>query len=153
MSKDQNDTFDPDNQHAALQLRWLQTLLLPSNDESLYGTFVTNILRHCLSHFSYSFSHLPSLLLPNHRSTTVKSLGCFKTLFATIDKIDYKIDWNIFNSNMANEPSLTHICPDIIVPHLGFRPSRWASMLTLSIHPAENLIVGHSPHLIRSATA
>lgn len=40
------------NEHAALQICWLQLLLLPSNDELLYDIFVTNTLRHCLSHFS-----------------------------------------------------------------------------------------------------
>lgn len=81
----------PGNQHAVLQLCWIQPLLLSSGDKPLYDTFVTEILRHCQSHFSYTVSHLLPLLLPDHQSTTVKSLGCFKTLFATIDKIDYEL--------------------------------------------------------------
>ena len=79
------------SQHAVLQLCWIQPLLLSSGDKPLYDTFVTEILRHCQSHFSYTVSHLLPLLLPDHQSTTVKSLGCFKTLFATIDKIDYEL--------------------------------------------------------------
>ncbi|KAG1139130.1 hypothetical protein G6F37_009947 [Rhizopus arrhizus] len=119
----------PGNQLAVLQLCWIQPLLLSSGDKPLYDTFVTEILRHCQSHFSYTVSHLIPLLFPDHQSTTIKSLGYFKTLFATIDKIDYEIDWNAFKSGMANEPSLTRICLDVIAPHLDFHPSRWSSIL------------------------
>ncbi|KAG1556539.1 hypothetical protein G6F47_000932 [Rhizopus delemar] len=84
--------LDPGTQHVALQLRWLQPLLLPSSDSPYYDTFISDILRHCLRLFSVSPSHILSLLLPNMRSNAIKSFNCFSSLFRTMDKIDYKIN-------------------------------------------------------------
>ncbi|KAG1637612.1 hypothetical protein G6F44_009238 [Rhizopus delemar] len=93
--------LDPGIQHAALQLRWLQPLLLPSSDPPYYDTFISDILRHCLRLFSVSPSHILPLLLPNMRSSTIKSFGCFNSLFKTMDKIDYQIDWQAFDISYA----------------------------------------------------
>ncbi|KAG1322593.1 hypothetical protein G6F63_013324 [Rhizopus arrhizus] len=101
--------LDPGIQHAALQLRWLQPLLLPSSDPPYYDTFISDILRHCLRLFSVSPSHILPLLLPNMRSNIIKSFGCFSSLFKTMDKIDYKIDWQAFDIRMINELPLTQV--------------------------------------------
>ncbi|KAG1453634.1 hypothetical protein G6F56_007519 [Rhizopus delemar] len=121
--------LDPSTQHAALQLRWLQPLLLPSTEETIHDTFVTKHLRHCLRHFASTSSHLLPLLLPVHRSITIKSFGCFENLSSTIDKIDYDINYDAFNSFLFNELSLAAICPDLVASHLGFQKNYWFGLL------------------------
>ncbi|KAG1453976.1 hypothetical protein G6F46_004378 [Rhizopus delemar] len=103
--------LDPGTQHAALQLRWLQSLLLPSSDPLYYDIFISDILRHCLRLFSVSPPHILPLLLPNMRSSTIKSFGCFNSLFKTMNKIDYKIDWQAFDIRMVSELPLTQVYP------------------------------------------
>lgn len=60
------------------------------------------------------------ILFPVHRSIIIISFGCFKTLFFTIDKIDYDINHDGLNSNLINELSLAVIYPGLIASHLGF---------------------------------
>ncbi|KAG0755182.1 hypothetical protein G6F24_012005 [Rhizopus arrhizus] len=126
--------LNPGIQHAALQLRWLQPLLLPSSDPTYYDTFVSDILRHCLRLFSVSPSHILSLLLPNMRSNTIKSFGCFSSFFRTMDKLDYKIDWQAFDIRMVNELPLTQVCPYLLLPNKDFKASYWSGIFVKHVY-------------------
>ncbi|KAG1018649.1 hypothetical protein G6F26_010776 [Rhizopus arrhizus] len=95
--------LDPGTQHETLKLRWLQPLFLPSSDPPYYNIFISDILRHCLRLFSVLPFHILPLLFPNIRSSTIKFFDCFNPLFKTTDKIDYKIDWQVFVIHMVNE--------------------------------------------------
>ncbi|KAG1277445.1 hypothetical protein G6F66_012295 [Rhizopus arrhizus] len=122
--------LDPGIQHAALQLRWLQPLLLPSSDPPYYGTFVSDILRHCLRLFSVSPSHILPLLLPNMRSNTIKSFSCFSSLFRTMNKID----WQAFDIRMVNELPQTQACPYLLLPNQDFKASYWSGILVKHVY-------------------
>ncbi|KAG1040711.1 hypothetical protein G6F43_012236 [Rhizopus delemar] len=126
--------LDLGTQHAALQLRWLQPLLLPSSDLPYYDTFISNILRHCLRLFSVSPSHILLLLLPNMRSSTIKFFGCFNSLFKTMDKIDYNIDWQAFDIHMVSELPLTQVCPYLLLPNQVFKASYWSGILAKHVY-------------------
>ncbi|KAG1295391.1 hypothetical protein G6F66_004365 [Rhizopus arrhizus] len=122
--------LDPGIQHAALQLRWLQPLLLPSSDPPYYDTFVSDILRHCLHLFSVSPSHNLPLLLPNMRSNIIKFFGCFDSFFRTMDKID----WQAFDIRMINELPLKQFCPYLLLPNQDFKASYWSGILVKHVY-------------------
>ncbi|KAG1167185.1 hypothetical protein G6F36_012651 [Rhizopus arrhizus] len=126
--------LDSGTQHAALQLRWLQPLLLPSSDPPYYYTFISDVLRHCLRLFSVSPSHILPLLIPNMRSSTIKSFGCFNSLFKTMDRIDYKIDWQAFDIRMVSKLPLTQVCPYLLLPNQVFKASYWSGILVKHVY-------------------
>ncbi|KAG1578182.1 hypothetical protein G6F48_012139 [Rhizopus delemar] len=126
--------LDPGTRHAALQLRWLQPLLLPSSDPPYYDTFISDILRHCLRLFSVSPSHILPLLLPHMRSSTIKSFGCFNSLFKTMDKIDYQIDWQAFDIRMVSELPLVQVCSSLLLPNQVFKASYWSGILVKHVY-------------------
>ncbi|KAG1149513.1 hypothetical protein G6F37_003105 [Rhizopus arrhizus] len=126
--------LDPGIEHVALQLRWLQPLLLPSSDLPYYDTFVSDILRHCLRLFSASPSHILPLLLPNMRSNIIKSFDCLSSLFRTMDKTNYKIDWQAFDIRMVNELPLTQVCPYLLLPNQDFKASFWSGILVKHVY-------------------
>ncbi|KAG1056557.1 hypothetical protein G6F43_001554 [Rhizopus delemar] len=125
--------LDPGTQHAALQIRWLQPLLLPSSPPC-YDTFISDILRHCLSLFSVSPSHILPLLLPNMCSNIIKSFGCFSSLFRAMDKIAYKIDWQAFDVRMVSGLPLTQVCPYLLLPNQVFKASYWFGILVKHVY-------------------
>ncbi|EIE80999.1 hypothetical protein G6F46_000784 [Rhizopus delemar] len=126
--------LDPGTQHAALQIRWLQPLLPPSSEPPYYDTFISDILRHCLSLFSVPPSHILPMLPPNMCSNIIKSFGCFSSLFRTMDKIDYKIDWQAFDIRMVSELPLTQVCPYLLLPNQVFKASYWSGILVKHVY-------------------
>ncbi|KAG1051242.1 hypothetical protein G6F43_006538 [Rhizopus delemar] len=109
-------------------------LPLPSSDPPYYDTFINDILRHYLRLFSVSPSHILPLLLPNMRSSTIKSFGCFNSLFRIMDKIDYQIDWQAFDIRNVSELPLVQVCSSLLLPNQVFKASYWSGILVKHVY-------------------
>ncbi|KAG1136076.1 hypothetical protein G6F37_012404 [Rhizopus arrhizus] len=121
--------LDPANQHAALQLRWLQPLLTNSYSSDDDVSFATDLLCYCLRTLSQSPSHLLPFIFPELRTAAVKSFGCFKLLFKTFDHMDYQVDWSSFNSTMVEQLPLIRVCPDLDTRSDSPRSTNWSNVL------------------------
>lgn len=113
----------------------------PFSDSSYYDTFLSGMLQYCLRLFSVSSSHILPLSFPNKRSSTIKSFGCFNSLFKTMNKIDYKIDWQTFEIRIVNKLPLTQVCPSLLMPNQDFKASYWSGILVKHVY-GFNMICG-----------
>ncbi|KAG1537495.1 hypothetical protein G6F46_009635 [Rhizopus delemar] len=64
------------------------------------------------------------------RSSTIKSFGCFNSLFKTMDKID----WQAFDIRMVSELPLTQVCPYLLEPNQVFKASYWSGILVKHVY-------------------
>ena len=62
-------------------------------------------------------------------SFTIKPFRCFDWLFKTMNKIDYKIDWQAFSICMVNELPLTQVCLSLLLLNQVFKASYWTGIL------------------------
>ncbi|KAG1370323.1 hypothetical protein G6F61_012134 [Rhizopus arrhizus] len=84
--------LDPAMQHSALQLRWLIPMLQSTHPTSTQESFAKSLMRYYLCVLTFSPSVILPLLFSEKRSPDIKKIGCFQSMFRTLDHIDYEIN-------------------------------------------------------------
>ncbi|KAG1138852.1 hypothetical protein G6F37_010178 [Rhizopus arrhizus] len=99
--------LDPSTQHSALQLRWFTPPLLSSDQATNPDFFATSLMKYTLCVLSFAPSPVLPLLFPDRRITDLHKIGCFNSLFKTIDQMDFETNWTALNSSSAAEIPLS----------------------------------------------
>ncbi|KAG1050687.1 hypothetical protein G6F43_007057 [Rhizopus delemar] len=94
-----------------------------------------------------SFLASPLLKLQQHAQMLVQRnlliLGCSlvtntplpsPNALLTMNKIDYKIDWQTFEIRMVNKLLLTQVCPFLLMPNQNFKTSYWSGIFVKHVH-------------------
>ncbi|KAG1445622.1 hypothetical protein G6F46_012904 [Rhizopus delemar] len=126
--------LDPSKQHSALQLRWLIPLLLPPDQATNPDSFATSLMKYTLCALSSAPSPVLPLLFPERRTTDLHKIGCFNSLFKTIDQMDFEINWTALNAGSAAEIPLSRICPLLLTNDPDHTYNNWKSNLVKNLY-------------------
>ncbi|KAG1546735.1 hypothetical protein G6F49_010411 [Rhizopus delemar] len=126
--------LDPSKQHSALQLRWLIPLLLPPDQATNPDSFAASLMKYTLCALSSAPSSVLPLLLPERRTTDLHKIGCFNSLFKTIDQMDFEINWMTLNASSAAEIPLSRICPLLLINDPVHTYNYWKSSLVKDLY-------------------
>ncbi|KAG1377194.1 hypothetical protein G6F60_002892 [Rhizopus arrhizus] len=120
--------LSPSTQYSALQIRWHIPLILSSDLAPTPDSFATSFMKYILCALSFALSPFLPLLFPERRTTDLHRLGCFNTLFNTIDQIDFEIDWTALNASSVSEIPLSRIYP-LLLTNDPYHTSLWMESL------------------------
>ncbi|KAG1048844.1 hypothetical protein G6F43_008790 [Rhizopus delemar] len=126
--------LDPAMQHSALQLRWLIPMLQSTHPASTQESFATALMRYHLCVLTSSPSAILPLLFSEKRSTDSKQIGCFQSMFRTLDHIDYKINWTDLNTSTAEKIPLCRVCPALLTNEHIYQSPYWKSLLVKDVY-------------------
>ncbi|KAG0847613.1 hypothetical protein G6F17_012372 [Rhizopus arrhizus] len=126
--------LDPAMQHSALQLRWLIPMLQSTQPTSTQESFATSLMRYYLCVLTSSPSAILPLLFSEKRNADIKKIGCFQSMFRTLDHIDYEINWTDLNSSTAEEIPLCRICPALLTNDHTYKSPYWKSLLVKDVY-------------------
>ncbi|KAG1255119.1 hypothetical protein G6F68_010529 [Rhizopus microsporus] len=126
--------LDPAMQHSALQLRWLIPMLQSTHPTSTQESFATSLMRYYLCVLTSSPSAVLPLLFSEKRNTDIKKIGCFRSMFRTLDHIDYEINWTNLNTSTAEEIPLCRICPALLTNDHTYKSPYWKSLLVKDVY-------------------
>jgi hypothetical protein len=86
-------------------------------------------MKYTLCALSFAPSPVLPLLFPERRTTDLHKIGCFNSLFKTIDQVDFEINWMALNASSAAEIPLSRICPLLLTNDPDHTCNYWKSNL------------------------
>ncbi|KAG1167868.1 hypothetical protein G6F36_012411 [Rhizopus arrhizus] len=92
------------------------------------------LMRYYICVLTSSPSAILPLLFSEKRSTDSKKIGCFQSMFRTLDHIYYKISWTDLNTSTAEELPLCRVCPALLTNEHTYQSPYWKSLLVKDVY-------------------
>ena len=126
--------LDPARQYSTLQLRWLIPMLQSTYPTSTQEPFATSLMRYYLCVLTSSPSVILPLLFSEKRSTDIKKMGCFQSMFRILDHIGYEINWTDLNTGTVEEIPLCRVCPALLINDHTYKSPCWKPLLIKNVY-------------------